>query len=174
MLCLVLVLLCVTVNAQRGYDLPDLCLCNGEGQNVSVLACTFRTSKRIPMEDCGSQIVVKDGVTLQKGPLAENPGNMTCTCFLKIPVFPNITGLVNLLVSNADWAVLYRNGQFDPSRVVDRYSELEYLYGRNAEMLMVYPGPEGSFSSTLRRSDAHDASGQTFWYGFDPLADALW
>jgi hypothetical protein len=114
-----LLLVALVVSSAAQFSLPDVCLCNPSG-NVSVISCSFRPSKNQEMMSCFPKIQLLSDVTLQKGPLSEKPGNMSCLCLTNIPEFADTAGLVNLLISGAEWGVLYPNGQFSTSRIIDK------------------------------------------------------
>jgi len=162
-----LLLVLLSLSLVCGFTLPDVCLCDTTA--VAVVSCQARTSK-VPMADCLDQgVVVRYNVTIP----VTGEGNLTCLCFSGFPAFTDLNGFVATEVSSASWAILY--DKLDPTRVIDQYTELEYLYGENAELLLSYKSKDKTlFGTTLRRSVMATGGKQTFWYGFDPMAEALW
>ena len=104
--------------------------------------------------------------------VATGEGRLNCLCLTKIPPLDDLNGFLPTIVSSAAWAILY--DQFDPSRFIDQFTELEYLYRESAELLLNYKSKDGMlFGTTLRRSKVSPGD-QNFWYGFTAEAEALW
>ena len=162
MVWLVVCSLLVLASAAPTYQLPDVCLCSPNAQ-PALLQCSFRTQLASPFRPCAvnttTSLVTSEGERI------------LCACTAGFPACQDLTCFASLSVTAALYAVL------DPpvaGSTVDIYTGLEYLYGENAELLVAYRSREGLYATTLRRHGAADAAtGQVFWYGMSPLAEAL-
>ncbi len=158
-----LVAVLVAVAGAATFQLPDVCLCNPSSSSPVLNSCLFRYTMEVSFAPCPSnvtaQLVTNEGKSLQ------------CVCATKLPPCQSLSCFVTFSVSSALYAVL--SDSVKSGAKVDVYSELEYLYGENAELLVQYRARNGLFGTTLRRHGSGDASGQVFWYGLSPIAEVL-
>lgn len=145
------------------FTLPDVCLCNdAKGPQPLLLECSLRVDGQTSMSPCWSQGVFNTTKLLK---LAPSIALVSCICLGPFPEMHSLYGFVDTLVSSATWAVLSPK-----AAPVDRYVELEYLYGEHAELLVQYKSSEGLYGTTLRRHGQGNGN-QTFWYGPSPLLE---